>query len=100
MIAIQTKRLGPTNHRGSRVVAFTCNGHRIVLDWADAASSDANHTAAAYELARKMGWPGKWVGADTECGLVFVSTFFDDSSFQVWESYEAAHAAKDAEDRQ
>ena len=31
MIAIQTKYIGATNHKPSRIKAFTCNGHSCVI---------------------------------------------------------------------
>ena len=75
MIAIETKYLGPTNFRGSRVVAFT--GHksqRLTLSWDDDKGPEANHDAAARALAVKMDWCGIWFrgGAASRKGNVYV----------------------------
>ena len=74
-ITIQTKWHGPTNFRGSRVTAYTCNGHRLTLSWDDALNADENHMAAAKALTANMEWDGEWVGgasADNK-GYVFVN---------------------------
>ena len=55
MQAIQTRYLGPTNHRGSRIVA-QCQSARIVLEWDDSMSVDQNHQSAARALILKMHW--------------------------------------------
>ena len=60
---IVTRYLGPTNHRGSRVVAThrrdssrsSCNPWRKALPWDHALSSEANHQAAAQALLDS--WP-------------------------------------------
>jgi hypothetical protein len=55
MQAILTKYLGPTNHRGSRIVAW-CQAGRLTFAWDDALSVDQNHDAVARGLAQKLGW--------------------------------------------
>lgn len=73
MIAIMTRYLGPTNHRGSRVAATTCTGHRHVMSWDDSKDINANHLDAAKELCSKMGWDGdSLVGGATAEGYAFV----------------------------
>lgn len=71
--AIETKYLGPTNHRGSRVSAKAYGGH-VVTSWACNLNSEQNHAAGAYELAKKMEWSGVWVagGNATGTGNVYV----------------------------
>lgn len=59
--AITTKYLGPTNHRGSRIVA-QCNAKRIVVEWDDSLDVAENHTRAAQNLATQLGWDGPWHG--------------------------------------
>lgn len=54
--AIETRYLGPTNHRSSRIVARSASGHRIICSWDDALGVDENHHAAAQALADKLGW--------------------------------------------
>lgn len=76
MVAILTKYLGPTNSRGSRYKAMRGDGRpgdpslTMVAD--DARSSEENHTLAAFALAQKMGWSGRWVGGGTSTGWAFV----------------------------
>lgn len=60
--AIQTKYLGPTNYRGSRVRA-TCQMRKaITLIWDDGLNVDENHKRAAHALAKQLGWSGMWYG--------------------------------------
>ena len=62
MQAIQTKYIGPSNVRGSRIKAKAAAGS-ITLHYDDSLNSDDNHRAAAMALAAKFGWDyGKWVG--------------------------------------
>jgi len=73
MQAITTKYLGPTNFRGSRVVAKAQAG-RITIDWDHALDPEDNHIAAAQALAVKLGWTedraleGPWVGGEVAGG--------------------------------
>ena len=55
MQAIQTKYLGPTNFKGSRVKASAQSGS-IILSWDDALNADENHHVAALALMRKLDW--------------------------------------------
>lgn len=57
MKAIRTKYLGPTNFRGSRIVATAEGGHRLVIPY-DYGANDHGHSEAALALARKLGWTG------------------------------------------
>ncbi|WP_322996974.1 hypothetical protein [Castellaniella sp.] len=74
MQAISTKFCGPTNSRGSRVIAKAEAG-RIVHPWDHRQGIEDNHKAAAEALARKMGWDGEWIGGGSPngCGWVFVN---------------------------
>ena len=65
--AIVTKFFGPTNHHGSRVKA-TCQVGSVTIAWDHALDSEANHKAAARELARKLGWSGTWYGGGNPDG--------------------------------
>jgi hypothetical protein len=72
--AITTKYLGPTNHRGARVVAKSQAG-RMTIHWDHALDAVDNHRNAARALAEHYGWTdhGKWVaGASYDTGYVFV----------------------------
>jgi len=74
MQAIRTVYLGPTNVRGSRVKASAAAGS-ITMDWVDAMNSGANHQIAAWALAAKLGWKGRWIGGGIET---------KSDSFMVW----------------
>lgn len=60
MKAIVTKYHPPTARRGSRVSAKAEGGHRISIGY-DHGAHDP-HAVAAFALASKLGWTGKWVG--------------------------------------
>jgi hypothetical protein len=61
MQAIETKYLGPTDHRGSRVKA-TAEAGSLTISWDDALDVRENHARAALEAIRRWGWSGRWVG--------------------------------------
>lgn len=79
MQAIQTRWLGPTNFRGSRVKA-TCEAGSVTLGWDYGAGNDsglgdvmANHDRAARAMIERMGWHGAWVrGCLPSGGFVYV----------------------------
>ena len=62
MQAITTRYCGPTNSRGSRVIA-ECDAKRRVSEWQSALGSVENHARAARALAAELGWEGQWAGA-------------------------------------
>lgn len=70
--AITTKYLGPTNTRGSRVVADDGDGNRLTLPWQSAWSEWENHEFAARALCDRLGWSGTLAGGWTKRGMVFV----------------------------
>src|SRR5262245_58644364 len=53
--AIVTRYRGPTDHRGSRVIA-RCEAGRLVWDWDHSLDAVGNHHAAAEALAKRLGW--------------------------------------------
>lgn len=62
MQAITTRYLGPTNHRGSRIVA-QCAARRIIVDWDHALNAEDNHKEAARRLIAQLGWTqDRWSG--------------------------------------
>lgn len=65
MQAIETRYLGPTNARGSRIRAKAAAGS-LTVSYDHALNSAANHKAAAVALANKFGWltgkPGEPMG--------------------------------------
>jgi len=56
MQAIETRYIGPTDYKGSRIVASSADGHRHVLPYPHELNCDAAHRKAATELAEVMGW--------------------------------------------
>ena len=58
MKAIRTKYHGPTNTRGSRIVASDSDGNRVIKPYDHSLSRDGNHDAACQALCAKMGWSG------------------------------------------
>lgn len=76
MIAITTKYLSPTNSRGARIKAFTCNGHQLTIGYPNDLISTEAHAKAAVNLARRIGWiyGGKLVSGSIKGGYVFVFT--------------------------
>lgn len=55
MQAIQTKYMGPTNTRGSRIKATAAAGS-ITVGYDHALDVEGNHVAAAKALCAKLGW--------------------------------------------
>ena len=71
-IAIQTRYLGPTNHRGSRIKAYTDSGRSVTIECESAKSSEENHRTAASALMAKMGWTDDLIEGGTHEGYVYV----------------------------
>lgn len=59
---IQTKYVGPTNFRGSRIKARTASSISIMRSYDSALDSAANHAVVADELQTKMKWQGEYWG--------------------------------------
>lgn len=72
MKAIQTKYKGPTNTRGSRIIASDEDGNRITIPYPHELSGQDVHHKAAQALCEKMGWTGELVGGSLKKGYVFV----------------------------
>jgi hypothetical protein len=53
MIAIETKYLAPTNSRGSKIKAFTCNGHSVSVPYSHELSHEKLHFEAVKALVKK-----------------------------------------------
>jgi hypothetical protein len=86
--AIQTKYIGPSNFRGSRVKASAEAGS-ITLHWDHALNSEENHTRAAKTFADKYGWSGNWhIGALPGRGYAFV--WADEPAFIIEKTQVAA----------
>jgi hypothetical protein len=75
MKAIQTKYSGPTNTRGSRVVATDGDGHRVSVPFDDSTGgTQGAHRRAALALCKKLDWNGceRLVGGALAKGYAFV----------------------------
>jgi hypothetical protein len=72
MKSIETRYIGPSNTRGSRIMATDCGDHRIYVSADSALSNEYLHWDAAQTLARKLGWTGDMVAGGTKQGYVFV----------------------------
>lgn len=69
--AILTKYLGPTDHRGSRVVARAQAG-KVTVPWDYSIDTADNHAAAAKALCSKFDWPfDSFVQGGTDDGYAF-----------------------------
>lgn len=75
--AIETRYLGPTNHCGSRIVATTPSGHRLIHDWDYNLSIEANHYIAARILQSKLDWEYIVAGGSTKAGFVWLVSTLD-----------------------
>lgn len=79
MYAIQTKCLGLTNARDTRVKATTMDKRpttgrpdSVTINWSYNANTTENHLAAIRALIEKLGVYGKWCYAASSSGLVAV----------------------------
>jgi hypothetical protein len=72
MNTISTKYYGPTNTKGSRIIARTASGKRFTQDYLHSLNADDNHWLAAQGLAQKLQWDGFMIQGSTEQGYVFV----------------------------
>jgi len=55
--AIQTRFVGPTNTRGSRIIADAGDrDSRVTVDYDHGLNPEQNHAYAAVLVTRKMGW--------------------------------------------
>lgn len=71
MQAIKTKYVGPTNTRGSRIIA-SCDGGKITHNYAHNIDVEQNHIDAALALCKKLGWDGELATGYLDNGYVHV----------------------------
>lgn len=81
--SINTRYIGPTNYRGSRVKARSSSGLSLTIGWDDALGTDENHRAAARALAVKLGWAGRWIAGAAADGRGNVYVQDDGDGFEV-----------------
>jgi hypothetical protein len=74
MKAIFTKYVGPTNYKGSRIIASDEDGNKVTISYPYELSGEAVHRKAADALCSKMGWTGNLTGGSSKRGYVFVFT--------------------------
>ncbi len=72
MKSIETHFLGPTDRRGSRLVASDGESNRITIPYPGELDTEAAHTKAAEALKAKMGWGGDLLCGSTRTGYSFV----------------------------
>ena len=71
MKAITTTYKGPTNCRGSRIIATDSDGNRLTVSYDYAKNSEGNHQAAAVALCERMEWRGVLQGGHTKDGMAW-----------------------------
>ena len=74
---LETRWVGPTNYKGSRVVATVGEGKhpatRHVHAWDYSLGVEGNHYAAADALRAKLDWPPIKAGCATRKGYAFAT---------------------------
>jgi len=66
MKSVETRYLGPTNYRGSRIKATDGDGNSITVSYDYGAHEP--HDIAAQAFLDKMGWSGKWISGSSASG--------------------------------
>jgi hypothetical protein len=72
MTAIITHFVGPTNTKGSRIIAAASMGRKVTIPYDHTLKSEEAHSAAAQALCDKFNWAGDLRAGGTETGYVFV----------------------------
>jgi len=74
MKAIQTKYLGPTTHKGSRVKAYDLDGNSFTIPW-DYGKKDSDiHLGAVMGFCEKYDWPPyQWHFGSTKDGYTWIA---------------------------
>lgn len=78
MKAFKTTYHGPTNARGSRIIASDEDGNRVTVSYNAALNAGQNHAAAANAFLEKVRWGGEYIGSWLSHGMVWVCTASDD----------------------
>ncbi len=76
--AIETRYIGPTNHRDSRIIATTASGLKLTRSWKHELNIEANHYEAAKELCEKLEWGTIKAGGATKNGYAWVLSTLED----------------------
>lgn len=72
MKAILTRYKGPTNYRGSRIIASDDDGNSVIISYPHELSGEAVHRKAALALCDKMQWKGELASGSIKGGYAFV----------------------------
>lgn len=72
MKAIKTTYHGPTNTKGTRIIASDGDGNQITISRDCAREIVEDHRRAAEALCDKMGWKGKLIGGSLASCMVWV----------------------------
>lgn len=72
MKAIRTRYKGPTNFKGSRIIASDGDGNRITIPYDSSLDSGEAHRKGAEALCAKMCWEGEMVSGSLGPDYVFV----------------------------
>jgi hypothetical protein len=73
MQTIITKYVGPTNTKGSRIIATTaCGRQRLTIPYDSSLSFEDAHAKAVQAMLDKMEWSGEMIGGHTKDGMVWV----------------------------
>jgi hypothetical protein len=73
MQTIETRYVGQSSTRGSKILA-TASGNktRVSVSYDSGSSDDHAHALAVKALCDKLGWEGKFVAGHTKRGMVWV----------------------------
>lgn len=73
MQTITTKYVGPSNVRGSRIIAKASgNNTRSIVSYDCGLSDQGAHLEAVKSLCAKLGWTGEMIGGHSKDGMVWV----------------------------
>ena len=75
MKAIETKYLGPTNFRGSRIKAWAEGGNSVTIPYPHELSGEMVYRLAAEALCLKMKWTGAMISGGRADGNGYVFVF-------------------------
>lgn len=67
MQAIETEYMGPSSVRGARI-RVRSQSKSITVPWDYALDQNENHNVAAFSLAERLSWVGKWAGGGSPNG--------------------------------
>jgi len=81
--SIETRYVGPTNNRGSRVIASTPSGMRFTWAWDYSLGIEGNHHGAAKALQGMMQWPEIKAGGSTKAGFVWLTSTLNDTAHKL-----------------